>query len=371
MKTFDEQLTEMLRELTDAFLVNRPELPQAGPVSPAPRRAHSRLLATAATVLVIGMLAGLWALGNRSDRPTVDSTVPPTVVTSAPVPSTTITPTTSAPTTTPSADEIDALAGWVTPPPVQTPDVADLPKLLPAEPLGASSYRREFTTPDVPETSVRSQIWYSTERSEFLFVTTRLDAPPQPSAADPLGPWDHAEFAGAADGFFFFEVRDPTGSVTFKSRTLGEDELREIASALQVRPAGDGWELPRGDWTDSLNAWVGGVAAAFVIYSDDAGFPIAELGFRTGTPGLFEPRWPGLPITRTTFGERTVWAQENDGLVSVVWAAGGDVVASFGYRGSLDEALGIVATISEVDDATWQTVPLNTDPGDGCEGVIC
>ena len=83
---------------------------------------------------------------------------------------------------------------------------------------------------------------------------------------------------------------------------------------------------------------------------------------------------PGSTDTVDVAGARAVVlrAAEPGDLTAAVWSPEPDVTVLFGWRGDPDVARSVLASITEVDAATWEAGSVvDTSDDDGCYSLFC
>ncbi|MGD9999992.1 MAG: hypothetical protein AB7U39_23990, partial [Ilumatobacteraceae bacterium] len=267
----------------------------------------------------------------------------------------------------------DALAGFAAPP-EHTPDLADVPTMLPVTmSTNVDAVRSEGA--DGPVTMHNyEQLWArGGDDPVVLRVSTALQqGPSYDGDSVEVAPWDRSLFAPMAPGFAQLVLTDPSGMVVLWAIGITRDDLVEIARSLRLRTGAAGWDADVPDGFVPLSeGWGIGSASRSVRWAD-----VAELSIVHGVPmGDLLPVFAGDSIevvdVNGARGVVAVTPLPDTDRVAVVWSPLPDLVVRFGWMGDADQALEVARSIAPVDQATWEATTVVDTSGDGCNSMFC
>lgn len=362
------------------------------------RSVRSAAVLAATVMLVVASCGGDDDAGDTlpdmSNPPATTTTAPSIPDTTAPaptappttVPPTEPSPTTIAPTVPPTTVPVapsDMLADWPAPP--ASPQLADLPYLLPAEPIpgAATAVRDEQVSEPIADAGLDYlEIWRADGSAVRVDVTTLIDQAPGDLSA--LGPepvdvdgWDEAYVLSSPTGDLSLQLVSASGYVSIDTSGVTEDDL--VAIGRSLRPLDQaGWAIDgqalglerlHGDWVSSTT----GSASREIDWYDDEQL-LAELAISTD-PQLFrigdvpEVEYRLVDVGGTT-ALVTAWAGHEAAPTWVVWSPEPGVVVSFSSALSADDTVAIAQSITVADAAAWMAAA-NTQPRDGCHSFVC
>lgn len=309
-------------------------------------------------------------------------------------------PTTGVPPTTVAAPESIVLADW---PFGRDPIfIDDLPHpLLPdAERSAAVTEVAAFDDPMTEfDGAFYDQVYVDVERQAWLRIATSFGPPgsaavPQADRSEPLEsgslsqPWPVAvRRTDRPDGIEVVEFFDGPAVVVVAASGLDEAELVAVASTIERREGGAGWELPA--LSDGFDLWFenradGVVTTAGHGWNLDGEFGVdARVGgvpteFFEAQTVLFDGEWEptSQALSTTTVGGQPAFVVERDDETIVVWEIDRGVYASVAVSPALDAdlpatALRLASEVVFVDrtawaDATGAVCPDDPDIVDGC-----
>ena len=306
----------------------------------------------------------------------VGSTTPGSTTPGSTTPgSTTPGSTTPGSTTQPaSVDPIEAFGEIDTQPPVALDTV---PRLLPGDAFDpALTDRIEYEMPsgkfELHQTWVRAGadgvvdavVTATTERDHERFGS--------PIAIDG---WPAATRNETDDGSILLNLNSDAGTVQLSATGLGLDEVVAIAASLTADDATRSWRsdlLAPPDWTAFDQGWRAGAAVRTVVERGDDGVPQTELTTSVGVSivDLGLPFAPGTGRLVEVAG-RPALAATSAGAESLVLLDANGTALTVATRDAPDSPADLVASLTEVDQATWDASSSPPRDVDGCLGVIC
>jgi hypothetical protein len=183
-----------------------------------------------------------------------------------------------------------------------------------------------------------------------------------------VGPWDRAAFAPSAGGYAILELTDQSGTITVAGYNVSRSEVLAVARSLRRDETG-GWTpayVPA-DLRLVHQGWNLGVASRTLEWVEN-GVILQELTVARGAPSLFQVG--GASGIGFVNGQIAATFEYDDGS-AVAWNLAPDVVARLGFKGPLDKALDIAASVTAVDRATWlASSTLNTSTEE-CSSMFC
>ncbi len=405
---FDDRVRAGLRALAEeagdppafAALATRTDRERSSP--------SSWYLTAAAAAAVVALVVGLVVTASRDPEGDV-TTVPPTpsVSGSLPAPATTAPAITAPATTEPAATEpaspattlvpMTTLAPITTGPvlptgvdgwPVRTSepaDVADVPAMLPNEPIPGATETIRFQSADDGSIvyTQHVQTMYDPTRPGVLAIRTTLgDTVPPPDAVstpvDTTGwpiPWESAHLQDGGP-YQVLDLLTPDGGVSISAVGFSVDEMIGVARSLQRRPLPEaGWDLI--DSTVALTTFAesGTTTGAWrtALWRDDSGTPIAQLTLSTENADAIITAWsPESSVDTVDLDGATAVVAETAGRVAIAWTVADGIEALFGFHGDRATAERIVRGLRAVDETEWLASTTEPDPtDDGCQGMFC
>lgn len=328
------------------------------------------LTAFATALLMLGAAACADASSSQTPPTSVPSTTPSTSsVTTTTIPASTAVASTSVDTaateTIGPAEAVDLLAEWP-PRPARTPDLADVPMLLPSASMTGTPTRVEHA--DDPATVVSYyQYWADGSGGTVLSIQTDLLRSPA-SGGEPVdvAPWNGAFYPTMAPGFASLVLVDPSGTVTLWSNGLDREQLLAIGASLRSR-ADDaaGWDAAvTVGFTPVHEGWSFGAATRTLQWSD------AELTIFSGVPSVIDTPSGWVFDRLTDVGGSLALLYDDGDRAAITWSPEPDVVVVMGAFRSGDELLAIARSMHPADPAAWDAVSTAVPIDDRCGSLF-
>lgn len=381
-----DDISIQLRRWSTALADSAPITPidevESGPPTTPGGRSRTRVLAAAASVVVVG--AGITAIavfGSDNDP----APTSPTEVTTPESSTTTPSSTSTTSTTAPPAPPVDRLAGWPARPserlpvdavPLLAPTVsiphAQLPVRGAIEPVGNSLIAPTFT-----------QVFANEERDALIRLQTQPNGvettPPSMRRATTIDGWDSAfQARDCTTCPVHLVANDSGGWVRLIGTGLDEAEAETIVQHMRGREPGvPGWDLPPGsDLVEISAGWNDNDPERHLIWYvpwATSWRPVAEMYSSAGLADLVGTSL-GTEFERVDINGVEGWYRLMFTSGTVVWSPDGVTTVVLRVSDAGIDALTLARSFIEVDEATYNSMTTTERPeglGDGCQSLFC
>jgi hypothetical protein len=363
--------------------------------TPAPRSSRSLSFVLAGVGIAAAAVVGVLVIVAERDSPTPTGvpmlTSPPVLTQQAPTTSTA--PASTAPATTATTPppkstltthmtapaEVDMMRQWPTPP-TTLEDVANVPRLLPGEPVPAATSASRVEWSAVTDTYALIhyyQQYIMPGTTQYLTITTRTAAvstPPQ--AVDiPIPGWDLARTTSGVNVISIY-LSDPSGWVDIVGHGVGYDTMLGIAESLRRRSNGPGWELTAsalGGMEALSEGWGTPAAGRTVTWLSSSGVPIVELTVTRGSFPTFDENLVRAAADVIRVGGHKGVIQNVTEGIRLTWSIEPGVTVQLSTHLDYETTIALARSLVTVDEVTWvsSSTVASLDPEGSCGFFGC